>query len=129
MGTSAGERFVAALAAKDRQALLELLDPGIEFRGLTPGRAWEANSAEGLVDEVLLGQWFEEQDRITEVVSVDSEAVGARWRVGYTLGVSCLDGPYIAAQQAFYGLTDGRISWLRIMCAGFQPVGAVPEGD
>jgi hypothetical protein len=34
-----GLRFVHALASKDRTALTSLLDPVIEFRGLTPSRS------------------------------------------------------------------------------------------
>ena len=40
----------------------------------------------------------------------------------YVLSLSCPDGPHVVAQQAFYGLTNDRISWLRVMCAGFQPM-------
>ena len=124
MSTNVGEQFVAALASKDREALLGLLDPAVEFRALTPRRAWEADSAETFVDEILLGTWFDDGDRIDEVV-----AVGARYRVGYALGVTNPEGPHLVAQQAFYELDDGRITWLRIMCAGYQPVEAAPAND
>jgi hypothetical protein len=40
-----GERFAHALATKDAQGLLAVLDPEVDFRGLTPGRFWEASSA------------------------------------------------------------------------------------
>jgi hypothetical protein len=58
-----GERFARALAAKDRDALLSVLAPSIDFRGLTPNEPWEANSAQSLVDDILLGSWFEPNPR------------------------------------------------------------------
>jgi len=36
------ERFVRSVAAKDSAALKELLAPAVNFRALTPGRAWES---------------------------------------------------------------------------------------
>ena len=54
-GMPIGERFVRAIAAKDRQGLLDLLAPHIDFRAMTPSRFWEASSAAEVVDEVILG--------------------------------------------------------------------------
>ena len=47
------ERFVHAFAQHNRADLLDLLAPEVDFRGMTPGRFWEAGTAEGLVDDVL----------------------------------------------------------------------------
>ena len=44
MAGSLGPRFVAALAAKDHAELASLLHPGVDFRGMTPGRFWEAST-------------------------------------------------------------------------------------
>jgi hypothetical protein len=40
-----GERFVRALAAKDFAQVASLLHPEVDFRGMTPGRFWQANTA------------------------------------------------------------------------------------
>ena len=37
-----GAKFAEALGRKDFDAVMALLDPSIDFRGLTPGRAWRA---------------------------------------------------------------------------------------
>ena len=123
MSDSPGERFVAALAAKDGDALRAVLDPALDFRALTPGKFWECDGADDLVDRVVLGHWFEPTDRITEVLRVDTDDVGARHRVGYRLGVTNDDGDHMVEQQAYYESDGDRITWLRIMCAGYQPVG------
>jgi hypothetical protein len=43
------------------------LDPAIDFRGLTPGRAWEASDARGVIDDILC-QWFEDRDDLEEIL-------------------------------------------------------------
>ena len=40
--TTVAERFVDAFARRDRAALLDLFTPEVDFRGMTPGRFWEA---------------------------------------------------------------------------------------
>jgi hypothetical protein len=128
--TNVGERFVAALAAKDRDALTGLLQPDVDFRALTPSRFWEANDAATVVDDTMLGHWFEPQDVITEVIETESGRVGRRARLRYRLAVTSPDGPHVVEQQAYYETDGERISWLRIMCAGYLPAdeGPVDEG-
>jgi hypothetical protein len=118
-----GEQFVAAIAARDTDGLRAVLDPGLDFRALTPGKFWEASSAEVVVDEIVFGPWFEPTDRITGVSRIETDDVGPRHRVGYRLAVTNGDGDHMVDQQAYYETDGERITWLRIMCAGFLPVG------
>lgn len=87
-----GARFARALAAKDAEALLGLVAPDVDVRALTPGRPWEASSAEELVHDVLLGHWYEDTDVITGVDSVDTGAVGDRHRVTWRFRVELCSG-------------------------------------
>ena len=64
--TDLGSQFVAALAAKDTDRLVALFAPKVDFRVLTPGRFWAADSPQRVVDEVLY-QWFEPHDVIERV--------------------------------------------------------------
>jgi hypothetical protein len=118
-----GERFVRAIAAKDREGLLGLLAPHIDFRAMTPSRFWEASSAAEVVDEVILGHWFAPTDRIEAIERIEHDVVVDRERVGYRFRVSNADGEHAVEQQAYLGAQDDVIGWLRIMCAGYQPVG------
>ena len=61
--TTLGERFVRALAAKDFTGVAAVLHPEVDFRGMTPGRFWEATGPDQVIEQVLK-QWFEDQDRI-----------------------------------------------------------------
>jgi hypothetical protein len=114
-----GEEFVRALAGKDRAALKGLLQPDVDFRAMTPSRFWESVDAEAVVDDILLGKWFEPTDDITEVVDVETSAVGQRHHVGYRFKVTNADGEFLVEQQGYFDTDDDRISWLRIMCAGY----------
>lgn len=128
MDEAIGERFARALAAKDRPALVDVLAPDVDFRGLTPGRAWEAASAAVLVDDVLLGAWFDGGDRIDGLEDVEHGSVADRERVAYRLRVTNGGGTFLVEQQAYFAVVDGRISWLRVLCSGFRPVGGDPAG-
>jgi hypothetical protein len=122
MEIRAGERFARAVAAKDPRALLDLLDPEIDFRAMTPGRFWEESSAIAVVNDVIFGHWFEPTDHIEAIEGIEQGMVVDRQRVGYRFRVTNQDGTYTVEQQAYLGVHDDRISWLRIMCSGYRPV-------
>ncbi len=122
MDKELGERFARALAAKDREALLSVLAPTVDFRGLTPNNPWQATSAEALVDDILLGAWFEPTDAIDELEAVENDGIADRERVAYRLRGHNPDGPFIVEQQAYLATEGGQINWLRILCSGFRPV-------
>ncbi|HVA05674.1 MAG TPA: hypothetical protein VNG12_02925 [Acidimicrobiales bacterium] len=114
-----GERFAAALAAKDGEALKALLRSDVDFRAMTPGKFWEADDAARVVDETILGTWFSPERRIVEVQSVEIGTLEQMSRVGYRFKVERPEGVFVIEQQAYFE-TDGTvISWLRIMCSGF----------
>jgi SnoaL-like protein len=115
-----GTRFVEALAARDAAALAELLHPEIDFRAVTPGRAWEAQDSDAVM-EVLLGNWIEESDRV-DGLSVEDDTFMDRRRLRYSMQGSNDDGPFAFEQQAYLTERDGKIDWIRIVCSGFRPL-------
>jgi hypothetical protein len=118
--TVPGAEFVRALAAKDTAGLLAVLSPTVVFRGMTPGRFWEAGTAEATVHEVLY-VWFEPADVVEEVLSVETADVADRHRVDYRLVVRNDDGRHLVEQRAYYDLDDeGRIAAVHAVCAGFR---------
>jgi hypothetical protein len=121
MTDSLGSRFVDAVARRDVPRLLELLDPAVDFRGVTPGRFWEAVDPEGVVD-VVLSNWFGESDRVEAVVSlVEGEPVEDTSHVAYRFHVTNADGPHAVEQQVYYRERDGRIGFARVLCSGYRP--------
>lgn len=115
-----GTRFVRALAAKDREALAALLDPRIEFRGLTPSRSWEASTPEE-VCEIVFGSWFEPGDHIRETLETDTERVADRERLHYRLRVESEGADHLVEQQGYYDVVDGKITRMSVLCSGFRP--------
>lgn len=117
-----GERFARALAAKDGTALRALLAEDVDFRGMTPNRYWDATGA-GAVIDILLGAWFEPDDRIEELISVGGTGgVADREHVVYRLRGRNATGEFLVEQQMYYTAAAGRIAWMRVLCSGFRPV-------
>jgi hypothetical protein len=118
--SSTARHFVDAIVAKDHDALRACLSPDVDFKGLTPGRFWEADSPDGVL-EVVLGHWFEPHDRVTSVVEVSEDEVADTARISYRLDLETPGGAHVAEQQAYYREGPEGISHLRIMCSGFRP--------
>jgi hypothetical protein len=122
-------RFTTALAARDAAALRSLFGSEVDFRGLSPSRVWEARTPDDLIQDVILGAWFEAGDVIQRIESVQTSQIGSRTRIGYRVQVSNASGRFTAEQQAFLDLTDGKITWLRMLCSGFIPVPATVAAE
>jgi hypothetical protein len=119
-----GIRFVKAFAAEDASAMLDVLSPDVDFRALTPGRAWEASTAKDVVEGIVLCHWIEPTDHIEALEWVEpGRSAGPRHRIGYRLRVNNADGAFVVDQQAYFEVDNERITWLRVMCAGFVPAG------
>lgn len=122
--TATGSRFASALAAKDRDAMRELLHPQVEFRALTPRKAWEADDPEAVM-EIVFGTWFDDGDSIEALESVETDVVADREQLRYRLAVTNSEGSFVVEQQGYLTVgEDGRIEWMRLVCSGYRPVGA-----
>lgn len=119
--TSLGSSFAAALAAKDFDLIRDLLHPEVEFRALTPRRNWEASNPDEVIGSVLT-TWFEDSDEIEELVQVETDAFADRERVAYRFRVRNPEGLFLVEQQVYLSERDGRIGWMRTLCAGYRPI-------
>ncbi len=117
--TTLGEQFVAAIAQRDRDGLRLLLADDVDFKGMTPGRVWEAADPGG-VDDIVLGHWFEEDEQVSAVPVLETAHIAGVDRVGYRLDVETPDGPRVVEQQAYYRVKDDRIVHMRVVCSGFR---------
>jgi hypothetical protein len=119
--------FLDGLVAKDADALASVLDPAIDFRGLTPSRDWRATSPDEVV-EIVLGNWFEPQDHVLEVLDVQTEPIADRHHLRYRLRVENADGEFLVEQQAYYDAPAGRITRMSVVCTGFRPLEGATTG-
>ena len=120
MTDSLGLRLARAIADKDEAALRGVLADDVDFRGLTPGRSWEAGSPDEVVD-IAFGHWFEESDRIVGDTIVEGDAVGDTSRVSYRFDIDNPDGSHVVEQQVYYRGDADRISYARVVCSGYRP--------
>lgn len=121
--TDVGTEFVHLLARKDRDGLLALFAPDVDFRGMTPGRFAEATTPAGVVDGILLGDWFEEHDTVEAVTALDTGRHVDRERVDYCLRVKSREDLCLVEQRAYFDLDeDGRIQKMNLACSGFRKV-------
>jgi hypothetical protein len=117
---TAGERFAQALAAKDGAALCALLADPVDFAALTPGRHWQATTGRQVAEEIILRYWFGPADDILELRSVATGRVAGREHVAYQLRVRRDGSDYLVEQQAYYNADSERITWMRVLCSGYQ---------
>lgn len=113
-------RFVSALAAKNGPELLSMLGNEVDFRAVTPGRVWEAGTAQA-VNDVMLGTWFGPGTVIERIESIETSTIGTRRRIGYRLRLANANGRFVVEQQAFADLAGDKITELRLACSGFIP--------
>src|SRR5687768_15560690 len=120
--TTLGSKLAAAVASKDTAGVRALVADDVDFKALTPGRMWEGATPDDLL--AALGQWFDADDHIDELEEVAEGAPVADTRhVAYRLRVTNADGPHAVEQQAYYRVEGDRISYLRVMCSGYRPIG------
>ena len=117
---TAGERFARALGDQDDVALSALLADRIDFQALTPGRHWKAATPGEMVEGIILGHWFDAGDRIERLCSVTTRQVAGREHVAYRVRVRRCDRDYLVEQQAYYDTDGARITWMRVLCSGYQ---------
>lgn len=120
MDDSLARALADAVATKDHDGLHLLLHPDIDFRGMTPGRVWEADGPDDVV--AAFAAWFDDGDLVEGVDAVETDSFADRQRVGYRFRVRNDDGLHVVEQQAYLSERDGRIGWLRVVCSGFRPV-------
>ncbi|QDP97399.1 hypothetical protein FOE78_17040 [Microlunatus elymi] len=122
-GGAVGTAFAQSLAIKDASALRALFADEVDFRAMTPRRHWNATTPNEVIDDIVLGCWFEPQDKIIELVAVDTDSFADCDRLSYRLLLSNPDGDYLVEQQAYFTVTDGgKINWMRVICSGFRPI-------
>jgi hypothetical protein len=115
-----GECFAAAIAAKDDATLTSLLAADVDFGAMTPSRFWTAESAAEVVNDVILGCWFDPDDHVGAIERIDTDRFADCERVGYRFRVTNPGGTFVVDQQAYFTVSAGRIRWLRIMCSGYR---------
>ena len=72
----------------------------------------------------MLRYWFGPGAAITGLAELTTGEVGGRQHVAYRLRVTRDGREYLVEQQAYYDTEGDQISWMRVLCAGYQPAPA-----
>jgi hypothetical protein len=120
--TGPGTAFVEAIVVGDPDRARPLFADPVDFRAVTPSRAWEAWTPDEVV-AIVLGPWFGPDRGRRALAALEEDRVGDRHRVTYRLGVHGPDGEQVVEQTAYFSVDGGLISWMRVACSGFRPLG------
>jgi hypothetical protein len=126
LGQDLGNRFGAALAAKNAAALRAMFADRVDFRAMTPNHTWEGETPAEVIDDVVLGTWFPSSDSMELVDATATGVIGQRHGFVYRLQGSNRDGSFVIEQHAYAEVVHGKITWMRVLCSGFQPLPANP---
>lgn len=113
-----GERFVAAVAARDFDRLHACFDPDLRFRALTPNHVWAHFGVASAVTSIRA--WFGDARRL-ELIDSRIERVGDRLSLSYLLRVQETDVWALCEQRAYCITAGGAISDISLICSGFRP--------
>jgi hypothetical protein len=114
-----GTGFAEALAQKDFDTLAGLFADDVDFRALTPRKYWEMATPKEIIADAI-SVWFNETDDVEALLAVNVRPVaGPRSLLSYQLRVRTPDGPHLVEQQAYFEHSGGRITWMRVLCAGY----------
>lgn len=114
-----GERFCAALANRDFEAIGRLFAEDGRLRGLIPTTLREVTGPEEIAKRFEM--WFGEEDDF-QLVEHEVETLADRVRIRYRITcVNVEEGPQIVEQQGFAELSGDKIAVLSLVCSGFRP--------
>jgi hypothetical protein len=117
---SLGMQMAQAIATHDATALQALFSTPVTFRGVTPRRFWDAETAVDVAD-IALGNWFGPEKTVTGILSIETDTVGNVQMISYWMAVDLPAGPSVIEQVAYYPERDGQITHMRLVCSGFCP--------
>ncbi len=114
-----GEDWIQAIIDQDFEDLTAICFPDIKSTLLLPKRIDQFENVTDLIQRVE--GWFDNYDSI-EKVETRVALVGEKLAIFYRL--MCYEDGMVSAieQQIYCTVAEGRISQLRLLCSGFQPV-------
>ena len=115
---SAVHQFVAALAARDFDAMQSTLGPNVQFRALIPPGMRSASTPSEA--RAAIEAWFVDSDEF-EMVQRSVETIGDRLHGSYRIHGRENGERYVCQQQIYATLEESRIVKLDVMCSGFRP--------
>lgn len=119
---SAAHRLIAAVVARDVDAITETLARDVRFRYLIPPGAGEVAGAAAVAAKFL--EWFGDVAVLT-ISTSRVERMADRISARYRFLVQAGEVSEVIEQQTYLDVAeDGRIAAIDLVCSGFRPAGA-----
>lgn len=96
------------------------------FRAMTPNHTWEGQTPTAVIDDVVLGTWFSSSDFTELVEAAATGVIGQRHGFIYRLRGTNGNGSFVIEQHAYAEVAQGKITWMRVLCSGFQALPVNP---
>jgi hypothetical protein len=115
--------LATAVAAGDWSSLGELLHDEVDFRGLTPARAWLAVGPEQVC--AVLREWAAEERSPARLEQISVDTLTDRHRVGYRLAATGTESDAVCEHTVYFDLdAHARITFMRMLSSGARPSAA-----
>ena len=114
-----GIAFAAVVVTRDWPGLSRLLHPEVDYRGLSPARAWLAVGPEQVCG--VLRAWSAEEGHPTALDHLTVEEVSSRHRLTYRLAFDAAGrgAEQVCEHTLYFDLDDARrITFARMMSSG-----------
>ena len=113
------EEFVVALSDRDAMRLEACLHPEVRMRALVPSGFQDLKGPSAVI--ARLNSWFAEAESI-QVMEKNVYRMADRLHVRYRFRERYSDGETgIIEQDAYFGLRDGSINAIDLLCSGHRP--------
>ena len=113
--SDAVDRFLAAVAVRDWDALAACFAPHARLRMQSPGPLRDEEGPEAIAGRY--DAWFGDLEGF-ELREHDRAAIGDRVRVHY----AAAGGGKLTDHTGYLAVEDDRIAWLVMSCSGFRPI-------
>ena len=124
---SAAGRLVAAVAARDAEAITESLAVDVRLRYLIPPGPGEVSGAAEVAAKFL--EWFGDVD-VLNVSSSRIEPVADRISARYRFLIGTGQASEVIEQQAYLDVDEeGRVTAIDLLCSGFRPAGDAADAE
>ncbi len=118
MSKEIAEKLVESLVKNDFVTIRDLLHNDVVFTAASPEETWNGAGIEAALKEIR--SFFSVDEVLSKTVSLDYFDLPHRSRMSYILeGEEESYGTFQYEHQAYFQVTNGQISHLRMLCSGF----------
>lgn len=121
-----GDKFLAALAARDFERLETCFAATVQFRALVPSGLIEGINSTQATN--WLQCWFDDADEF-QILTTSSNQIADRLQIAYRIRVRKRTDWQLIEQQAYCAVHTNLIDAMHLLCSGFRPDPGCERGE